>query len=106
MKIHVTDLGGETHALDARPGKTLMEAIRDSALPIVAQCGGCAACGTCHVHVDEAWREKLPRRQDIEEDMLDMSADFLPDSRLSCQIELTADLDGLTVVLSEDAVYG
>ena len=64
---------------------------------IDADCGGACACATCHVHVDPQWAVKLPAKQDMEETMLDFAQELQPTSRLSCQIKVTPELDGLIV---------
>lgn len=100
MKIHVTDHDGTEHVLDAIEGWRVMEIIRDHGLPIKAECGGCCACATCHVYVDEAWREKLCAMREDEEEMLDLAPDVRDASRLSCQIIMSEELDGLTLTLA------
>ena len=102
MKISVTDLAGVAHEIDAEPGLSLMEAIRDAELPILALCGGCCSCSTCHVYVDADWTDKIPAISEEEEDTLDQAVDLRENSRLSCQIRLSELLNGLTVTLSED----
>lgn len=102
MKIYVTDLQGEEHALDAIEGWRVMEIIRDHGLPIKAECGGCCACATCHVYVDEDWLDRIPEKRDEEEDMLDEAMDVEDNSRLSCQIIMSAELDGLKLRLAND----
>ena len=83
-------------------GKTLMEVARAENVPgIAADCGGACACATCHVYVEEAWREKVGSPSPMEEDMLDFGFDVRPNSRLSCQIKVTDDLDGLVVTTPE-----
>jgi 2Fe-2S ferredoxin len=72
-------------------------AIRNSVPGIVAECGGACSCATCHVHVDEAWTEKVGPPSPMEEDMLDFAFDVRPTSRLSCQIKVSEGLDGLVV---------
>ena len=79
-----------------------MEVIRDKGLPIEAACGGCCSCATCHVYVDAAWVDTLPAKSEEEEDMLDLALEVQANSRLSCQIELTDDLNGLKVTLAPD----
>ena len=101
MKIFVTDLKGVEHALDAIEGWRVMEIIREHGLPIKAECGGCCACATCHVYVDEGWLDKLPDMRDDEEDMLDEAFDLQDNSRLSCQLIMSEELDGLKVTLAE-----
>jgi ferredoxin, 2Fe-2S len=89
---------GTTHQVEAEVGSTVMEtAIRNGVTGIVAECGGACACATCHVYVDEAWFERLPKRSPEEEDMLDFAFDAKPNSRLSCQIKVEPALDGLVV---------
>jgi len=72
-------------------------AIRNDIAGIVAECGGSCACATCHVYVDDAWIEKTGKAGPLEEDMLDFAYDVRPNSRLSCQITVSAELDGLIV---------
>jgi ferredoxin, 2Fe-2S len=103
MKIHVTDQDGAEHELEGLEGWRVMEVIRDWDLNIKAECGGAATCATCHVYVDEAWAGKLPEPSDDEEDLLYTAQDRRPNSRLSCQILLNDDLDGLRVTLAEGA---
>lgn len=106
MKINVTDRDGRNHALDAIEGWRLMEIIRDHAeripaLGIKAECGGALACATCHVYVDEDWIDQIPEPSDEEIEKLDDA--FAVDeerSRLSCQIILQDDMDGLSVELA------
>jgi len=82
--------------------KSLMEAGRDNGvLGILADCGGCCDCGTCHVHVDEAWRELVGPPNDVEVDTMNLVENLQEGvSRLSCQIELRQDLDGLRVTVA------
>ncbi len=101
-KIHLEDRKGQNHALDGKTGWSLMEVIRDQGLPIEAACGGCASCATCHVYVDRAWFDKLPAMEEEEEDMLDLALDVQETSRLSCQIRLTDQMEGLKVTLAPD----
>jgi 2Fe-2S ferredoxin len=93
---------GTTYEVDAVDGSTVMEnAIRNDVPGIVAECGGACACATCHVYVDEAWMEIVGRPAPMEEDMLDFAADVRPSSRLSCQIRVRDELDGLVVRVPE-----
>ena len=97
-KIHFVDHSGKTRTLDVENGATVMEAAIRNAIPgIEAECGGACACATCHVYVDPAWKEKLPPKSDMEETMLDFAQDLELNSRLSCQIKVTDELDGLIV---------
>src|SRR5277367_6597854 len=102
-KIHFVDHNGETRIIDVENGATVMEAAIRNAVPgIDADCGGACACATCHVYVDEAWREKTGSASAMEESMLDFAQNVEPNSRLSCQIRVTDALDGLVVRLPED----
>lgn len=97
-KITYIEHDGNERTVDAEVGSTVMEtAIRNSVPGIVAECGGACSCATCHVHVDEAWSEKVGPPSAMEEDMLDFAFDVKPTSRLSCQIKVTDELDGLIV---------
>jgi len=102
MKIYVTDLNGEEQELEGVEGWRVMEIIRDYGLPIKAECGGACACATCHVYVNEDWLDRLPEKRDEEEDMLDEAMDVRDNSRLSCQIIMSEELDGLRVKLAND----
>lgn len=102
MKIFVTDQAGKEHELDAIEGWRVMEIIRDHGLPIKAECGGACACATCHVYVDEEWQDKLVEMGDEEEEMLDEAFEVEDNSRLSCQLIMSEELNGLKVKL---AVY-
>lgn len=100
--INVIDRDGTTHEVEGKDGWKLMEIIRDKGLPIEAACGGCASCATCHVYVADEWADRLPAKSEEEEDMLDLAMEVQANSRLSCQIEVGADLNGLTVTLAPD----
>lgn len=100
MKIFVTDYDGVEHELEALEGWRVMEIIRDYGLPIKAECGGACSCATCHVYVDEEWFGKLHPMEPEEEDMLDEAYDVKDNSRLSCQILMSEELDGLKVTLA------
>jgi 2Fe-2S ferredoxin len=101
-KIHVTDREGKGHELEATKGWSVMEIIRENDLPIEAACGGCCACATCHVYVDEAWLSKLTPAEDEEDSMLDEAYQVQENSRLSCQITFSEELDGLNVTLAPE----
>ena len=97
-KITYIEHDGTTHTVEAELGSTVMEsALKASVTGIVAECGGSCTCATCMVYVDEAWIEKVGKRTDEEEDQLDFAFDVRPNSRLSCQIKVTEELDGLVV---------
>lgn len=103
MKIRVYDQEGKLVELEDSDSPTLMQALRDAGLDIAAQCGGSAACATCHVYVDDEWAGKLQPPAEIEDAMLDVAEDRRDTSRLSCQIKLVGDLDGVTVTLAPGA---
>jgi 2Fe-2S ferredoxin len=101
-KIVFTESGGRRREIDAPVGITLMEAARQNGVAgVVAQCGGACACATCHVYVDPAWLSRLEPREDMEEGMLETAWEPRDNSRLSCQIHITADLDGLEVTVPQ-----
>ena len=103
MKLIVVDHEGNEHELDALEGWRAMEVIRDWGLDIKAECGGSCSCATCHVFVDEKWIEMLDAPTDEEEDMLDTVPDVEANSRLSCQILMSEELDGLRLTLAPSA---
>ncbi|GJE74799.1 MAG: 2Fe-2S iron-sulfur cluster-binding protein [Methylobacteriaceae bacterium] len=97
-KITFVDHAGTARTIDGEVGSTVMEtAIRNNVPGIDAECGGACACATCHVYVDEDWAEKVGPAEPMEQDMLDFASDVRATSRLSCQIRVTSDLDGLTL---------
>ena len=102
MKIIVTDREGDKRILEGDTNSTLMEIIRDEGGDIEAACGGCCACATCHVYIDEKWINKLNPVEDDEESMLDQAFDVKKNSRLSCQINFNDDLDGLELELAPE----
>jgi 2Fe-2S ferredoxin len=96
--ITFIDAHGESRTVEAETGSTVMEtAIRNAVPGIEAECGGACACATCHVYVDDAWTAAVGPAEPMEEDMLDFAFDVRPNSRLSCQIRIREDLDGLIV---------
>ena len=101
-KIIITNRDGKKHEIDADPNFTLMEAIRDNSFDIEASCGGCCACATCHVYIDEKWKTRVTKLNDDEESMLDLAFDVRDNSRLSCQIELSDELDGLELEIAPE----
>jgi len=101
-KIVFTEPGGARREIAAPLGITLMEVARQHGVQgVVAQCGGACACATCHVYIDPAWAARLPPREEMEEAMLETAWEPRDNSRLSCQIHITADLDGLEVAVPQ-----
>ena len=97
-KITYIDSTGNQKTIDVANGLSIMEgAVQNNITGIDADCGGGMACATCHVYVTEDWFDKLPKKEDGEEDMLDMAYEPKKNSRLSCQITVTDELDGLVV---------
>ena len=101
-KIFVTDREENTHELKAETGLTLMEIIRDAGLDIEAACGGCCACATCHLYVDNDWIAKLPKIETDEESMLDQAFHVTSQSRLGCQIEYNENFKGIILTLAPE----
>jgi 2Fe-2S ferredoxin len=101
-KITYIAADGSHYEVEAETGSTVMEnAIRNGVPGIEAECGGACACATCHVYVDEMFKEVVGEPEPMEEDMLDFAYDVRPTSRLSCQIRVSDELDGLTVTVPE-----
>lgn len=100
--LKVVDRDGKEHDVEAKSGLKVMETLRELDYGIAAICGGMCSCATCHVYVDAAWVDKLPKPMSDETDMLkDLSA-YKPNSRLSCQIQLSDALDGLKVAIAPE----
>ncbi len=97
---------GKETTIEAREGDSVMEtAVRNGVKGIVAECGGACACATCHVYVDDAFADVVGEPGDLEDDMLDgAAAERQPHSRLSCQIKMRAELDGLVVRIAPEQV--
>ena len=101
-KIKYIEFNGKEHLIEVQNGLTVMEGAVKNRIPgIDADCGGACACATCHVYVKKNWINKLPPKEDTEEDMLDFAFDVRENSRLSCQLTVSDDLDGLAVDLPE-----
>jgi ferredoxin, 2Fe-2S len=101
-KVTYVEFSGKTHTIDVPVGQSVMQAAVDNRVPgIDGDCGGQCACGTCHVYVDAGWLEKLGPKSAQEIDMLDFASAAESNSRLCCQIEMTAALDGLVVKTPE-----
>ena len=97
-KITYIENDGNSHTVEVASGLSVMEGAVQNDIPgIDADCGGGMACATCHVYVNEEWWDKIPNKEDGEEDMLDMAYEPNKFSRLSCQILISDELDGLTV---------
>ena len=95
-KITYIEFDGTEHVVDVKSGLSVMEgAVKNNIPGIDADCGGACACATCHVYVDEAWRDKTGSMSAMEESMLDFAENVEPNSRLSCQIKVSDELDGL-----------
>ena len=102
-KITYVQKAGERQDIDVPVGHSLMEAAIDNSVEgIVAECGGACACATCHAYIDDAWLSKLPELNDMEDAMLDATSERRANSRLTCQIEMTDDLDGMVVHVAEN----
>lgn len=101
--IHVTVRDGSQRAVDAAIGQSLKDALRAAGIDeILALCGGCASCGTCHVHVAEAWLDRLPAMRADEQELLGFSDWRRATSRLACQIPFTEALDGITLTVAPE----
>jgi 2Fe-2S ferredoxin len=101
-QVVAIDREGEEHLIEATPGWSVMEILRENDLPVEAACGGCCACATCHVYVDPEWLARLEPASDEEDRMLDEAYQVQENSRLSCQIPFREDLDGLKVTLAPE----
>jgi 2Fe-2S ferredoxin len=103
LKVVFVDPEGARHEVDVEAGNTIMEAAIDNDVPgIVAECGGACACATCHAYVDEKWVGRLPEMDDMEDAMLDSALDRTENSRLTCQISMTNELDGIEIVVAHN----
>jgi 2Fe-2S ferredoxin len=102
-KITVISRGGESREVEAESGLSLMEVIRDNGFDeLLALCGGCCSCATCHVHINPAFADKLPKMGEDENDLLDSTDHRNETSRLSCQIQVSGALDGLIVTIAPE----
>ena len=102
-KLVVVNRSGEESTVEAGEGLSVMEAIRDNGFDeLLALCGGCCSCATCHIFVDPAFADKLPAMSEDENDLLESSDHRGATSRLSCQVQLTSDLDGLRVTIAPE----
>ena len=97
-KIKYIEFDGREHEVEVKPGLSVMEgAVKNNVPGIDADCGGACACATCHVYVDGEWAAVVGPAEPMEQDMLDFASDVRTTSRLSCQIRIKPELDGLTV---------
>ena len=97
-KVIYIEHSGKSHSIEVPNELSVMEgAVQNNVPGIDADCGGSCACATCHVYVDEKWIDKIPPKEDSEEDMLDMASNTNKASRLACQITVSDDLDGFVV---------
>ena len=102
-RLFVTLRDGDTRMIEGQGGLSVMEVIRDVGIDeLMALCGGCLSCATCHVHVDEGWIARLAPMSEDEDDLLDNTSDRDATSRLSCQITFDDALDGLVVRIAEE----
>jgi ferredoxin, 2Fe-2S len=102
-KLNITNRAGEQREIEAVAGLSVMEVLRDNGIDeLLALCGGCCSCATCHVYVDEADAARLKPMSEDENDLLDSSDHRQSTSRLSCQIQMTAELDGLSVTIAPE----
>ncbi len=102
VKVVVTDRDGVSHEVEAETDAPLMYSLRDLDHGVEAICGGVCSCATCHVFVDDAWVTQLPAREQDEEELLEELEHFRPNSRLSCQIEVGPELDGLKLTIAPE----
>ena len=100
--LRVVDRDGKEHEVDAKPGQTVMEVLRDLDYGVAAICGGMCSCATCHVYVDKDWLPKLPAPMSDERELLCELSQYHDTSRLSCQVQLADSLAGLRVTLAPD----
>ena len=102
VKITYVEFDGTSHQAEVQDGTTVMEGAMNNDIPgIVAECGGCLSCATCHIYVDDEWVSATGEATRQESDMLENVMDRQENSRLSCQIEVESELDGLIVRLPE-----
>jgi ferredoxin, 2Fe-2S len=102
-RVFVTTRDGSLHEVDLQHNRSLMEALRDKNVgDLVALCGGCCSCATCHVYVDPVFKARLPPMSEDEAGLLDGSLHRTEDSRLSCQISVTDSLDGLRISVAPE----
>ena len=102
-RINVVDRDGGLHEVEAKPGLKFMEILRELDYGVTAICGGLCSCATCHIFIDKAWVGKLPKKQSDEQDLLTELTDYdEATSRLSCQVDFTEALNGITVTIASE----
>ncbi len=102
-RLTIVGRDGREKEVEGRHGWSVMETIRDAGFDeLLALCGGCCSCATCHVHVDEEWVDRLPAMHGDEDDLLDSSDHRVPSSRLSCQLRFSEELDGMRVRIAPE----
>lgn len=100
VKITFKAQSGAAWEVEAEPGVSVMSVAVKHRVPVIlGACGGSQACGTCHAYVAEPWCSTLPPRGDVEQEMLDFALDVQPNSRLTCQVRVTPELDGVVITL-------
>lgn len=101
--LNVTNRAGEAHQIEAKAGATLMEILRDNDMDVEAICGGCCSCATCHIFIDDAWADKIPEKSEDEQELVEETETYQANnSRLSCQVTMTDELDGLTIMVAPE----
>ena len=104
-KVTFIQKDGRPSEVEAVPGDSIMETAIDNDIDgIVAECGGACSCATCHVYIDDGWLDKLPAPDSLEDGMLDCVIDRRPNSRLSCQIRVSDEIDGIVVRVPESQI--
>ena len=102
-KLIIVSRDGRERTVEGKTGRSVMEVIRENGIDeLLALCGGCCSCATCHVHIDPDWTKRVGPPSPDEDELLDLSDDRANDSRLSCQIEFGEALDGLRVIIAEE----
>jgi 2Fe-2S ferredoxin len=100
IKLLITDRSGQNHELDAETDQTLMQNLQNQTYGVEAICGGLCSCGTCHVYIGETWLDKIPEMGAEEDELLEGVFEREPNSRLSCQIPITDELDGMDLTIA------
>lgn len=101
--IHLTDIYGQEHVIEAAPGGKLMEVLREYEFGVIASCGGYCSCATCHVYIDPSWMDRLPQMQSDERELVSILTTYRPGtSRLSCQVPFTPELDGIRLTVAPE----